>query len=193
MAHTSGVFENRVQRLVIWDVSKYLCGSLFEVILRGKRDCSRLRASTLFPGWLIFSWKRWREMDNPPETGQHQDATVPPNPCTQANDTLCPPKLLATCFQCITYPKYWTWFVLDGLHKLEWKVRILDNEQGFTSSLHHLVLLPLHPTMTLSPYHGTKQNKTEFIKIKQYSMHSMLQKIHFFLSKKFSAGSLRPS
>ena len=151
MAHTSGVFENRVQRLVIWDVSKYLCGSLFEVILRGKRDCSRLRASTLFLGWLIFSWKRWREMDNPPETGQHQDATVPPNPCTQANDTLCPPKLLATCFQCITYPKYWTWFVLDGLHKLEWKVRILDNEQGFTSSLSlHLVLLPLHPTMTLS-------------------------------------------
>ena len=23
VAHTSGVFENRVQRLVIWDVSKY--------------------------------------------------------------------------------------------------------------------------------------------------------------------------
>ena len=55
MAHTSGLFENRVQRLVIWDVSKYLCGSLFEVILRGARAIVQVWGQQpYFPdGWFF--------------------------------------------------------------------------------------------------------------------------------------------
>ena len=118
MAHTFRVLQNRLQRLVIRDVPKYLYSISIvrlvdDVILRSKSNCTRgLRAVTLFLGWLIFPWKRRQGMDNPARSGQHQETPQQSRLIRVRKPTTGPsvcPKLLTTCFQPI-YPNDWTWF-----------------------------------------------------------------------------------
>ena len=105
MAHTSRVLQNRVQRLVIWDVSKYQNHKFCRWchFTEGEQLYTWFEgAVTSFFGWLVFPWKRRQGI-----IGQQQDGRVaaPPNPCTQANDRalLC---LSTTADHMFPYPNY---------------------------------------------------------------------------------------